>query len=166
MIEFARKNVVVKWLLIVVRVMLGWYWFKAALNKLQKGNFDATQYISGAIEKSQGAKPSIPDWWGQFLESVVMPNIQIFNFIVPVGELLVGIGLIVGLFTKTAAFFGFMMNYAFFLSGSVSLNPTMIIASLLILISLHQAGSIGLDGLIRSRNFSFFNKQKGVSAQT
>lgn len=61
------------------------------------------------------------------------------------GEVLIGIALIVGLFTKSAAFFGGMMNTSFLLAGTVSTNPLMLIMAIILLISKQNAGQLGLD---------------------
>ena len=55
-------------------------------------------------------------WYGSFLESFALPNIDLFNTIVPLGEFLVGLGLILGCLTTTAIFFGLVMNFSFFLA--------------------------------------------------
>ncbi|WP_425288545.1 hypothetical protein [Salibacterium halotolerans] len=64
------------------------------------------------------------------------------------GEVLVGAGLIVGLFTTTDAFFGGTMNMAFLLAGTVSTNPMMLILAILILVGKGNAGTTGLDRFV------------------
>ena len=48
-----------------------------------------------------------------FLESVVLPNTGFFGFVVPCGELLIGLALIAGLATRYAAVAGAIMVAAF-----------------------------------------------------
>jgi len=62
--------------------------------------------------------------------------------------LLVGIGLLIGCFTKTAVFFGMMMNFSYMFSGTTSTNPQLILLSLFILVSAMNAGRYGADGMI------------------
>ncbi|CAI8981298.1 hypothetical protein KOY_03777 [Bacillus cereus VDM021] len=70
------------------------------------------------------------------------------SFLVQWGEILVGLGLLLGRLTKTAVFFGIIINTAFLLSGTVSTNPNMILLSILILVAGHNAGRVGLDGFV------------------
>ncbi|MCU6339966.1 DoxX family protein, partial [Enterobacter quasiroggenkampii] len=95
--------------------------------------------------------PIVQGWWASFLEHVAIPNAQLFSLMVQWGELLVGIGLIVGGLTRTAAFFGIVMNMSFLLSGSISANPIMIILTLFILVAYTNAGRFGVDQLLFRR---------------
>ncbi|TVX87285.1 DoxX family membrane protein [Paenibacillus agilis] len=158
MIDFLRTNPFVKWALLLIRVYLGWKWLSAGIKKYQSGSFDSSGLLKGAIANANSERPTIPDWWGGFLESFALPNVDLFNFIVPLGEVLVGLGLIVGLFTRTAIFFGLFMNFAFVLSGAVSANPVMIILSLFVLVSLHESGKVGVDGILRKKQFTLFKR--------
>jgi thiosulfate dehydrogenase (quinone) large subunit len=68
-----------------------------------------------------------------------------FNYVIIFGELLIGIGLIVGGLTAIAAFFGMFMNFMFLYAGSVSSSPTFIILGVLIILGWRVAGWWGLD---------------------
>ena len=78
------------------------------------------------------------------------------SFLVQWGEILVGLGLLLGRLTKTAVFFGIIINTAFLLSGTVSTNPNMILLSILILVAGHNAGRVGLDGFVFQKLFKLF----------
>ncbi|NYE03442.1 thiosulfate dehydrogenase [quinone] large subunit [Bacillus niacini] len=84
-------------------------------------------------------------WYVSFLENFALPNIYVFNFIVPWGELLIGLGLMIGCLTTAAMFFGLVMNFSFFLAGTVSHNPTDILLGFIILTAGFNAGRYGLD---------------------
>ena len=73
-----------------------------------------------------------------------------FNYAIIFGELLIGIGLIVGGFTAIAAFFGILMNFTFLYAGSVSSNPTFIVLGVLIIVGWRVAGWWGLDRYLLS----------------
>ena len=68
-----------------------------------------------------------------------------FNYVIIFGEMLIGIGLIVGGLTAIAAFFGILMNFTFLYAGSVSSNPTFIVLGVLIILGWRVAGWWGLD---------------------
>ena len=61
------------------------------------------------------------------------------------GEFLVGLGLILGCLTTVAMFFGLIMNFAFFLAGTVSHIPTDLFFGAIILFAGFNAGKFGLD---------------------
>ena len=89
--------------------------------------------------------PAVQPWWGNFLKHVAIPYVSLFNIIVPWGELLVGIALILGIFTSFSLLMGLTMNFAYLLSGTTSTNPQMVLLGLFILVAGLNAGKIGLD---------------------
>jgi thiosulfate dehydrogenase (quinone) large subunit len=144
--KFLRENNVVAALLAVLRVYLGYAWFTAGLGKVT-GGFDASGFIKGAIANPVKGPDGgvVYGWYVDFLQSVALPNIDLFNVLVPWGELLVGLGLMLGCLTTAAMFFGLVMNFAFFFAGTVSHNPTDILFGFIILAAGANAGKYGLD---------------------
>ncbi|MGQ0420474.1 hypothetical protein ACT4US_15705, partial [Bacillus sp. HC-Mk] len=90
--------------------------------------------------------PRIKSWFSNALKFSVFPV-----SITP--KILVGLGLILGGLTKTAAFFGIIMNLSFLLSGTVSVNPNLLILTMFILVAGQNAGRIGLDGYVFPKLF-------------
>jgi thiosulfate dehydrogenase (quinone) large subunit len=74
-----------------------------------------------------------------------LPNAGLFSFLVMWGEILVGIALILGVFTNFAALMGIVMNFAFLFSGTVSTNAQMVLLTVFVLIAGANAGRYGLD---------------------
>ena len=145
--NFLRDNKIAAGILTVLRLYLGYSWFTAGLGKLQSGAFDASGFLGNAIKNPvKGPDGNVVySWYVNFLESFALPNIDIFNFIVPWGETLVGLGLMLGCLTTAAMFFGLVMNFSFFLAGTVSHIPTDIFLGFIILTAGFNAGRIGLD---------------------
>ncbi|SDM90250.1 DoxX family protein [Bacillus sp. OK048] len=145
--KFLRESNVATVILTVIRLYLGYAWFTAGLGKLQSGAFDASGFLKGAIANPvKGLDGNIVyGWYVNFLESFALPNIDVFNHIVPWGETLIGLGLILGCLTTAAIFFGLVMNFSFFLAGTVSHNPTDIFLGFIILTAGYNAGRYGLD---------------------
>jgi len=86
------------------------------------------------------------DWYRSFLQWLVDGgHYTWFAKLVVFGEILVGLGLILGGLTAIAAFFGAFMNMAFMLAGTTSSNPVMFTVSILIMIAWKVAGWYGLD---------------------
>ncbi|MEH7012164.1 DoxX family membrane protein [Neobacillus niacini] len=142
-----RENKIAAGILTVLRLYLGYSWFTAGLGKLTSGGFDASGFLKGAIANPVKGPDGnmVYGWYVNFLESFALPNIDVFNFIVPWGETLIGLGLLLGCLTTAAMFFGLVMNFSFFLAGTVSHNPTDIFLGFIILTAGYNAGRFGLD---------------------
>lgn len=142
-VNWIRENVVAAWILAIARIYLGYSWLTSGWGKLS--GFDATGYLKGAVGKASGEHPAVQGWWASFLEGFAIPNVGLFNFLVPWGEVLVGIALILGVFTTFSALMGIVMNFAFMFSGTTSTNPQMTLLTVFILVAGANAGKIGLD---------------------
>ncbi|HWJ79474.1 MAG TPA: DoxX family protein [Niallia sp.] len=145
MLDLLRKNNIVAGVLAIIRVYLGYQFLHAGFEKITGGTFDASGFLQGAIAQSTGDHPAVQGWWAAFLEHVALPNAGLFTFLVQWGELLVGIALILGLFTNFATLMGMVMNFAFLFSGTVSTNAQMILLATFVLVAGANAGKIGLD---------------------
>jgi thiosulfate dehydrogenase (quinone) large subunit len=65
--------------------------------------------------------------------------------VIILGEILVGIALIVGIFVGIAAFFGAFLNWNFMMAGTASTNPVMFTITILLILAWKVAGYWGLD---------------------
>lgn len=142
-----RESLVASVLLLIARLYVGWKWLDAGWHKLMNG-FDASGFLKNAIAKppaDSATKEFIYPRFVSFLEHFALPNAKLFNVLIPYGEFLVGLGLILGTFTVTAAFFGMLMNFMFLLAGTVSSNPWLVIFEILILIGSSNSGRLGGD---------------------
>ncbi|MFD2443670.1 DoxX family protein [Bacillus sp. CGMCC 1.16607] len=145
LMKWLRENTVSAALLTVIRLFLGYQWLTAGFHKISDG-FDASGFLQGAVANPvKGPDGVVYGWWTSFLEGFALPNADLFNVLIPWGEFLVGLGLILGCFTTAAAFFAIVMNFSFLLSGTVSHNPTDIIMGMIILVAGYNAGKFGLD---------------------
>jgi uncharacterized membrane protein YphA (DoxX/SURF4 family) len=145
--NFLRESKIAAGILTVLRLYLGYSWFTAGLGKLTGGGFDASGFLKGAVANPVKGPDGnmVYSWYVHFLDSFALPNIDIFNHIVPWGETLIGLGLLLGCLTTAAMFFGLVMNFSFFLAGTVSHNPTDIFLGFIILTAGYNAGRFGLD---------------------
>jgi thiosulfate dehydrogenase [quinone] large subunit len=140
------------WLWLILRLYAGWQWVEAGWGKITSpawtgANAGAalTGFVQGALAQTGGAHPNVQTWYAWFLQNVVLPNAAVWGYIVAWGEFLVGIALIVGLFTGIAAFFGAFMNVNYLLSGAVSTNPILLIVEIFLILAWKTAGWWGLD---------------------
>jgi thiosulfate dehydrogenase [quinone] large subunit len=161
-IQWLRGKAYLRPLFIVLRLYIGWRFLTSGLNKYGGDGFDATGFLMGAVKKSTGERPVVQGWWASFLDGFAIPNVGVFNFLVPLGEVLVGTALILGVFTTFAAIMGMTMNFAFLFSGSISSNPQFILFQLIIALAAYNAGSWGLDRWVLPwLKASIFKKQQG-----
>ncbi|MBM6617848.1 DoxX family protein [Bacillus suaedaesalsae] len=149
MMKWLREIKYAAGLLLVLRVYLGWTWMSAGWHKITADQpFDATGYLKGAIgnpvvDKATG--DMLYPTYMAFLENFALPNAGLINIMIPYGEFLVGLGLIVGVLTTAAAFFGLLMNFMFMFAGTISTNPWMTLLGIIILVAGMNAARFGGD---------------------
>lgn len=86
------------------------------------------------------------DWYRDFLKYLLDHETYTwFSWVIGLGEVTVGILLIVGAFTGLAALTGAFMNFNFLLAGSASTNPVLFVIAILIAFGWKVAGWIGVD---------------------
>ncbi|MBB3113331.1 thiosulfate dehydrogenase [quinone] large subunit [Paenibacillus phyllosphaerae] len=147
LIKLLRENKYAAGLLALLRLYLGYEWLTHGIDKL-KGGFDAAGFLQGAIAKpvvDRATNELIYPTFTNFLEHVALPNVKLINLAIPLGETLVGLGLIVGGLTAAAAFFGLLMNFMFLFAGTVSTNPWLILLGGIVMIAGANAGRFGID---------------------
>jgi len=136
---------------LIIRLYVGYTWVTSGWGKItnpawtgDKAGTALTGFIKGALAKAEAGK-DVTGWYAGFLEHFVLPNAKVFGFVVAFGELLVGLGLILGLLTGIAAFFGGVMNASFLFAGTLSTNPILFILATWLVLAWKNAGWYGLD---------------------
>lgn len=149
---FADTRLALLWS--ILRLYVGYQWLEAGWSKLTnpagvwvgaKSGSALAGFVNGALKKTTGEHPDVTGWYAGFLRELVLPHTTFFATLVTFGEILVGLGLIVGLFTGVAAFYGGLMNANFLLAGAVSLNPILFIPATWLVLAWRVAGYYGLD---------------------
>ncbi|MDQ1914379.1 DoxX family membrane protein [Paenibacillus sp. GD4] len=147
MTKWLRENKYAAGLLLFVRLYLGYQWLTAGWHKLT-GGFDAGGFLKNAVAKpivDKATNELVYPTFTAFVQNFAMPNVKIINFMIPLGEFLVGLGLILGGLTAAAAFFGLLMNFMFMFAGTVSTNPWLILIGGIVFMAGTNAGRFGLD---------------------
>ena len=158
--KLLRENNIVAGILAIIRVYWGYSWVSAAIGKFTNG-FDASGFLTyAAANPVMMNDQPVFGLYHKFLESVALPNAELFSIIIPIGELLVGLGLILGCLTTYAAFFGMVMNFSFLMAGTVSHNPTDILMGVFIAAAGLNAGKYGLDRWVIPYLSKVINKGK------
>jgi thiosulfate dehydrogenase [quinone] large subunit len=155
--KFLFANTKAAWFWLVVRLYVGYEWLQAGLHKVQdpKWAFGDGSAILGywknAVAVSDApARPAITyDWFRSFLQYLIDIQAQTwFGGLIAYGELLVGIGLLLGGLVGIAAFFGALMNMNFMLAGSASTNPVLFFLAVGLMLAWKVAGYYGLDRVL------------------
>lgn len=150
--RFLFSDTRMAWFWAIVRVLVGWSWIDAASHKLGEAAWMQTGaalqgYWTNALAIPDGGKSKIAfDWYRNFLQGMLDNGSYVwFAKLIAVGELLIGVGLIVGAFVGIAAFFGALMNWNFIMAGSASSNGLLLVAALFLVLAWKIAGYYGAD---------------------
>jgi thiosulfate dehydrogenase [quinone] large subunit len=143
-----------------VRFFVGLEWLAAGEHKVRddawmSGGTALKGYWERAIAVPEG-RPSSPAgtyaWFEDFLRYMLDHEWYTwFAKLVAVGEVLIGVGLIVGALVGIAAFFGTLMNFNFQLAGSASTNPVLFALGVLLVLAWKVAGYWGIDRYLLTR---------------
>lgn len=143
------------WFWLITRVYVGWQWIEAGWEKFGNPAWTGPQagtalsgFLHGALQKAGGAHPDVSGWYAALIQNVALPHTAFISYLVTYGELAVGIGLILGIFTGIAAFFGTFMNLNYLFAGTVSINPLLFLIQLFLVLAWRTAGWYGLDRYI------------------
>jgi thiosulfate dehydrogenase [quinone] large subunit len=153
------------WIWLVVRLYLGYEWLEAGWEKVTGSDqawkltfTDASwlkngESLRGFIEHAalpqaaQGPHSAVNyGWYVAFLRWMDHPGpSDVMAKLISLGEVTVGILLILGLFTGIAAFLAGLLTMAFGLAGVAGVNPVFFLLEILLILAWRNAGYIGLD---------------------
>src|SRR5438552_5257759 len=101
-------------ILLPLRLFLGITFVYAGIQKFTDPQFfhpDKAGFIGKQMLAFANGSPI-----GGFLLHVVVPNALLFGFMVAYGEIAIGLGVLIGLLLRPAAFFGLFLSLIFFFS--------------------------------------------------
>lgn len=135
-----------------LRFFVGREWLSAGEHKVRDeawmdGGAALQGYWERAVAIPEQGRPSITyGWYRDFLQYMLDNEWYTwFGPLIAIGEVLVGVALIVGALVGISAFFGTLMNFNFQLAGSASTNPVLFGLSVFLILAWKTAGYIGLD---------------------
>jgi thiosulfate dehydrogenase (quinone) large subunit len=143
-----------------IRLFVGFEWLEAGWHKLTgpgwvDGGASLLGYWQNAVKvpaAGQGRPPITFEWYRTFLQSLIDNNAQgWFGWLITIGEIAVGVGLLAGALVGIAAFFGATMNMSFLLAGSASSNPLLFFFEVGLILAWRVAGYYGLDRYLLPR---------------
>jgi thiosulfate dehydrogenase [quinone] large subunit len=135
-----------------IRLFVGFAWLDAGWHKFtdpewtQGGAALRAYWERAAAIPEQGRPPITFEWYRDFINTLLNANAEPWMaWLVTLGELAIGIGLIFGILTGLAAFFGAFMNMSFLLAGSASTNPVLFTLAVGLMLAWRVAGYYGVD---------------------
>ena len=156
-----KNSLLAKVVWTVIRVWVGWQWVTAGWAKItgpesavwvgSKAGVAMGGFLKGALNKSLGIHPDVQTWYAWFIQNVVMPNATVWSYIIAFGELLAGVGLILGFLTVPALIAAALMNLNYLLAGTVSTNPVLLTLEVILLFVGPPVWYFGLDQLVWPR---------------
>lgn len=170
------KIVGIVWL--IARLWLGYEWLMAGIEKSfgegsavwvgDKAGVAVTGFLKGAIGKSalapgfdpvKNPHPAVQTWYAELVQNFFLPNAVLFSYLVAYGEVLVGLALILGIFTHFSALMGVLMNLAYLFAGTTSTNPQLLVVGLtIVLIGGTAVGYYGIDYFLRPIETQLFSR--------
>ncbi len=140
------------WPVALLRAYLGLLFIPAGWGKVTAGGdwvMRMPNFLLGHVEDMSG-------WYHAAIEAVVVPHAALFAYLVAWGELLIGVALLIGAFSRLAAALGAFMVLNFLWAKGLPLFMTMnhdaLVIWLFVLVALTGAGRVwGLDGWLRQR---------------
>jgi len=136
-----------------IRIFVGFEWLLAGWDKvsghgwIDGGGSALLGFWKSAVAIPQTGRPPITfEWYRSFLQILIDNNAQTwFAWLIAFGELLVGLGILVGALVGIASFFGATMNMSYMLAGSASTNPVLFGLTVGLMLAWRVAGYYGVD---------------------
>lgn len=154
--KFLFASSAAAWIWLIPRVYLGYEWAQAGWEKLTGDPSWLTSseplkgFVGFALQGAgQGEHSAVNyGWYAAFLRWVGGDGASFMSKAVSLGEFVVGIALILGLFTGIAAFFAGTLSMSFGLAGVAGVNPVFFLLEVLLILAWRNAGYIGLDRFV------------------
>jgi len=142
-----------------IRLFVGVSFLDAGLHKITDpawtngGSALLAYWQRAAAIPEAPARPAITyDWYRDFINFLIDGHHEPwFAWLVTLGEIAVGLGLVLGALTGIAAFFGALMNMSFLLAGSASTNPVLFTFAIGLMLAWKVAGYYGVDRYLLPR---------------
>lgn len=145
------------WYIALLRIYIGYYFLQQGIRKFQR-DFPHGDWIGRQI--GDPATLDLYPWYKNFLMNYVVPHHELFGYLVMTGVIIIGGCLLLGLFTRLAAFVGSFMVINYYLGpgmargGAAMAQQQTFIVCLIVFLLSNPGQALGLDGVI-------FGKGKG-----
>jgi len=139
------------WYISLLRIYIGYYMLQQGIGEFRR-DFPHGDWVGRQI--GDLTTIDLYPWYKRFLMDYVVPHHELFGYLEMVGEIAVGVCLLLGFFTRFSAVVGLFMMVNYLLGpgmargGSTLAQQQTFIVSLLIFILANPGRTLGLDGLL------------------
>ncbi len=138
-----------------LRLYLGYYFISRAVERFD-GDFLLQPRLASAIN-TWLPQSNAPDWYRSLVQTVVLPQWQIFSYTITYAELLIGISFLIGFAVRPMAILGMflMINFIYISSPDVADLYKVLLVTFLAMAWLGAGRCFGLD-------YFFFKRHRGI----
>lgn len=137
----------------ILRIMVGYHFLVVGLGKLS-GNFLNGEALPRTLS---GVTDDPISWHRDFIVGVVVPNADVFSYLICFGELAIAFSLLSGCLVRIASSFGAFYNLNIYLAiaiprggATVGINRIFIILHL-VFVAVSAGRALGLDGYLKKK---------------
>ncbi|ARJ26209.1 DoxX family protein [Staphylococcus lugdunensis] len=127
-----------KIIILLLRMGSGFVILKQGYEKLT-GGF-AVDGLVPVIKENQDS----PEWYKYFFEHVVAHHLDQFQWMIPIGEIAIGLGLLFGVLSYTASFFGTFVMLNYILADMIFTYPLQLFFFIILLMNKETLQSLEL----------------------
>ncbi|WP_436861789.1 DoxX family membrane protein [Staphylococcus caeli] len=136
---------IAKIVLLMIRLGSGFYMLFQGYEKLT-GGFAIDGLVS-VIKENQDS----PEWFKTFFDVIVANHLELFKWMVQLGEIAIGLGLILGVFSYTASFFGVFIMLNYILADMIFTYPIQLFFFIILLMNKNTLKTISLNHFIKRK---------------
>ena len=148
------------WPVVFLRVWVGYYMLQQGIRKYLSG-FAHGDWVTRQIGDMD--KVELISWYKSFLVNVVIPNRELFGYLVTSGEILIGFCLIIGLLVRLCSavalfqFANYVLGPGMARGGATLANSETFFIAMIVFLFTNAGRTLGADGLF------FRGRSKGPS---
>jgi thiosulfate dehydrogenase (quinone) large subunit len=164
--RFYRSTVLTGIIWLVARLLLAYEFIPSGWDKLFGADSPAwvgaqaggavTGFLNRAITLATGDHPAVSQWYAWAIQNLMLPGATAFSYLVAIGEVLIGLALLIGLFTRLTSVLALLMTMSYFYAGTVSTLPYVLPLLFSLILVGAYAGYIGVDGLVLAPRWRWF----------
>ncbi|MGV3244902.1 DoxX family membrane protein [Staphylococcus sp. 11261D007BR] len=138
-------KMIYKIMILLLRVGAGFYILMQGYEKLT-GGFAIDGLVS-VIRDNQDS----PAWYKALFETVIAHNLELFKWAVQLGEIAIGLGLILGIMSYTASAFGVFIMVNYILADMIFTYPLQLVVFVILLMNRRTLEQISLNHFIKRK---------------
>ena len=123
-----------------------------------------TGFLQASVARVAGGNPDVYRWYAWLIQHLFLPNAVVLSYLVAVGQVLVGLAILLGFFTRFSTAMALLVSMAVLYGGTVSSVPYVLPVELAIVLLGYYAGYIGIDGLLLGKASRWFRPPRDGEA--